>query len=306
MIGYTKPLYILPFDHKTSFVKKLFGFDYYNLTPEQREKVIETRQLIYEGFIDAIKNGIAKEDGAILTDEEFGDFVLRDAKENGYITMLTTEKSGQEELQFEYGDDFSKHIEKYQPQFAKALVRYNPDEDKERNQRQLATLKKLSDYSHEKGYTFLVEPLVPATEAQLQAFGNDQELFDRKLRPSLTGTMIEEFHTAGVEPDVWKLEGFDTADAYKYVVTKAREGDRSDVSVVVLGRASSNAVVEKWLTEGAKVDGVIGFAVGRTVFYEPLEKLYKQEQSREETVKEISQNFMHFYEVFVNAKKKDE
>jgi len=296
-------LYILPFDHKTSLIKKLFGWEYATLTPEQRKAVGDSRMITYEGCEKAVAMGIPKDEVAILTDEEFGDAVIKKAKDAGFVTILTTEKSGQETFTFEYGDEWQAHIEKYRPTFVKALIRYNPEGDKAGNEKQLAQLKVFAEYAHTHEYKVLFEPLIPSTEEQLEKVGGDKIRYDRELRPALTVQMIREFQQAGVEPDVWKIEGFTQSSAYEQVVAQARSGDRADVGIVILGRGGSMADVDMWITAGAKVDGVIGFAVGRTVFYEPLEKFHKKEIDREEAVSQIAENFYHFYKLFKENKK---
>lgn len=302
-LGYKKPLYILPFDHKTSFITKLFGWDYAALTPEQRAAVADTRMMTYEGFEKALAMGIPKAEAAVLTDEEFGDGVLRAAAKKGFATMVTTEKSGQEMFTFEYGTDWQGHIEKYTPLFIKALIRYNPEGDKEVNKKQLEALQPFVAYGREKGYKVLFEPLIPATQEQLETCKGDKITYDTQLRPQLTVQMIREFQEAGVDPDVWKIEGFTKSSAYEQVVTQARSGEeRSEVGVIILGRGGDMAHVDEWIRAGAAVDGVIGFAVGRTVFYDPIEKFHKGELSREAAVKEIADNFYHFYTVFVENK----
>ncbi|MBP9719019.1 MAG: DUF2090 domain-containing protein [Candidatus Levybacteria bacterium] len=298
-LGYIKPLYILPFDHKTSLIKKLFGYDYATLTEQQRADVEKSRMMTYEGAQKAVAMGVPKEEASILTDEEFGDVVLQKAKEAGFVTILTTEKSGQEEFTFEYGDDWQSHIEKYQPTFVKALIRYNPEADKARNEKQLAQLKVFADYAHEHVYKVLFEPLIPATAEQLQKVAGDKIRYDTELRPDLTVQMIKEFQDAGVETDIWKIEGFTESSAYEKVVAQARSGERNDVGIVILGRGGSMADVDKWITAGAVVPGVTGFAVGRTVFYDPLEKFHKGEITEEATIQQIADNFYHFYQLFV-------
>src|SRR5712672_4316093 len=147
--GYDKPLYFLPFDHRGSFETGMFGWKG-GLTPEQTAQIAATKQVIYEGFKTAVAAGVHKEKAAILVDEQFGAAILRDAKAQGHTTACPAEKSGQEEFDFEYGEDFAKHIEAFQPTFCKVLVRYNPEGDAALNARQAARLKRLSEYLHNK------------------------------------------------------------------------------------------------------------------------------------------------------------
>lgn len=296
--GYTQPLYILPFDHRASFTKGLFGIENRELAPSDVIRVQEAKHIIYEAFQKAIENGIPKESGAILIDEQFGDKILQDSRSKGYITMLSAEKSGKDIFEFEYGDAFAEHIEKYKPTFVKALIRYNTEGDKQSNKIQQERLKLLSDYCHEHNYKFLLEPLVPATEAQFQHVNRDTRLYDTLLRPNLTVVMIKELQTTGVEVDVWKLEGFEEKEAYENVSQQARFGGRENVGVVILGRNAEDSQVEQWLEAGKGVDGVIGFAVGRTVFWNALVKWRDDIISKDEALQEISTKYRHFYDVF--------
>jgi len=113
-IGYNKPLYIQPFDHRGSFQTKLFGWKG-KLTEAQTAEIAASKQVIYDGFKAAIAGGVPKEKAGILVDEQFGQAILRDATANGYTTACPAEKSGQDEFDFEYGEEFAKHIEDFDP-----------------------------------------------------------------------------------------------------------------------------------------------------------------------------------------------
>src|SRR5207245_4934379 len=136
---------------------------------------------------------------------QFGAAILRDAKKRGYITAMPAEKSGQDEFDFEYGEDFPKHIEQFEPTFCKVLVRYNPEGDRVVNQRQSARLKRLSDYLHSHNRLYMFELLVPAEKAQLDRVKGDKKAYDLQLRPGLMVRAIQELQDAGIEPDVWKM-----------------------------------------------------------------------------------------------------
>src|SRR6266567_935185 len=166
-IGYDQPLYILPFDHRGSFQVKMFGW-HGALTPEQTAEVAATKQVIYDGFKAALAAGVPKEKAGILVDEQFGSAILHDAAKHGYSTSCPAEKSGQNEFDFEYGEDFAKHIEAFNPSFCKVLVRYNPEGEKALNQRQAARLKRLSEYLYrqESRSQFLFELIVPPEKSQ--------------------------------------------------------------------------------------------------------------------------------------------
>jgi 5-dehydro-2-deoxygluconokinase len=295
-LGYTQPLYILPFDHRTGLYRE-FGWAE-PLTGEQIEVMKRHRGIIYDGLKRSLGLGIPKEHIGVLTDDIFGIEVLNEASREGFITILTTEKSGTPFFDFEHGEKWKEMISAMQPTFTKALVRYNPEGNNEDNQKSLANLKLLSDFSHENGYKFLVEPLVPGTEAQLAGIGDDKKRYDAELRPALTAQMIKEFQAYSVEPDIWKIEGFENESSYEKVVSQARSGGRNNVGIISLGRNETDKTVSTWLHAGSHVTGVIGFAVGRTIFLDSLKQLMAGEISEEEASSHIAEKFFYFYKIF--------
>ena len=303
-IGYNRPLYIQPFDHRGSFQTKLFGWKG-KLTEAQTAEIAASKQVIYDGFKAAIAGGVPKEKAGILVDEQFGQAILRDATANGYTTACPAEKSGQDEFDFEYGEEFAKHIEDFDPTFCKVLVRYNPEGEEALNRRQSARLRQLSEYLHDKGRSmFMFELLVPAEKAQLDRLKGDKKAYDLELRPGLMARVIEELQDAGVEADVWKIEGLDRREDCEKIVAVAHRNNRDKVGCIILGRGENDEKVHQWLTTAASVPGFIGFAVGRTVFWEPLVSLRDKKTTREEAVAEIARRYRKFVDVFEKAKGK--
>jgi 5-dehydro-2-deoxygluconokinase len=303
-VGYDRPLYILPFDHRGSFQTKMFGWKG-TLTPAQTAEIAAAKQVIYDGFMDDIASGVPKEKAGILVDEQFGAAILRDAAKHGYITACPAEKSGQDEFDFEYGEDFAKHIEEFQPTFCKVLVRYNPEGDQALNKQQAARLKRLSDYLHSKGRSkYMFELLVPAEPAQLQKLGGDKKAYDLQVRPGLMVQAIQQLQDAGVEADVWKIEGLDRREDCVKVVQVARRGGRDKVGCIVLGRGEDDKKVREWLGVAAPVPGFIGFAVGRTTFWDPLVDWRGKKITREAAVKEISRRYREWVGIFEKARAK--
>jgi 5-dehydro-2-deoxygluconokinase len=299
--GYQKPLYILPFDHRGSFETGMFGWKG-DLTAEQTAQIAAAKQVIFDGFQEAIANGAPREKGGILVDEQFGAAILRDAAAKGFAFACPAEKSGQEEFDFEYGEDFAAHIESFHPTFCKVLVRYNPEGDPAINRRQAGRLKRLSDYLHAANRSlFMFELLVPAEKSQLQKVGGDKKAYDRELRPQLMLKTIEELQRAGVEPDVWKIEGLDQRADCERIVATARSGGRDSVGCIILGRGEDDQKVREWLTTAASVPGFIGFAVGRTDFWDPLVAWRDKKITRETAVSEIAAHYREFVDLFERA-----
>lgn len=297
MKGYTQNLFILPFDHRGSFIKGLLEKDENFLTEDDKNYIISQKKLIYKAFLKAIEIKIPKQEAAILIDEEFGDEILKDAKEKGINILLTVEKSGQKEFDFEY-KDFKTHIEKYNPSFVKVLIRYNPDDSLELKRRQQEKLKLVSDFCLLKNYKFLLEVLVAPSEEQLKKTNGDKLIYINQERPFLAAKVIEELQNFGIEVDVWKLEGTENSKGYEEIVKSATKGDRANVGVVVLGGGLDKKTVEEWMERARNVRGIIGFAVGRTVFWEELIFLKKNRLTEEEVVSKIAENFIYFYDIF--------
>jgi myo-inositol catabolism protein IolC len=299
-LGYNKPLYILPFDHRGSFQTGMFGWKG-SLSAEQTAQIAAAKQVIYDGFKAAVAAGVAQEHAGILVDEQFGAAILEDAATHGYVTAAPAEKSGQDEFDFEYGDNFARHIETFNVTFCKVLVRYNPEGDKDMNARQSQRLRQLSEYLHHADRKYMFELLVPATPEQLQQVGGDRKRYDRERHPALMVRAIRELQQAGVEPDIWKIEGLDRREDCLQVAETARRDGRGDVGCIVLGRGEDEAHVQTWLTTAAGVPGFIGFAVGRTTFWDPLIAWREQKISREAAGAEIAQRYRQWVDVFVKA-----
>jgi myo-inositol catabolism protein IolC len=296
--GYDHPLYVLPFDHRGSFQKKMFGWPG-ALSEAQTAEIAAAKRVIYDGFKAAIAGGVPKDKAGILTDEQFGAAVLRDAKAEGFATCAPAEKSGQEEFGFEYGEDFARHIEAFGPTFCKVLVRYNAEGDRALNNEQATHLKRLSDYLAAKNQSrFMFELLVPPEKAQLETLKGDKTAYDLELRPRLMVQAIHELQDAGVEPDLWKIEGLDRREDCEKMVAAARRGGRDKVGCIILGRGENDEKVHEWLATAASVPGFVGFAVGRTVFWQPLVDWRAKKATREQAVDRMARRYREFVDIF--------
>jgi myo-inositol catabolism protein IolC len=300
-LGYEGNLYILAFDHRGSFRKNLFGISGREPTPEENERISDAKAVIFEGFLKAIEDGAPKDAAGMLVDEEYGSDLARRAKKEGVILAMPVEKSGQDEFDFEFGEDFGAHVEEFDPSFAKVLVRYNPEADREMNARQLVRLKQLTDWLHERDRKFLFELLVPAEESQLQQVGGDEDRYDKEIRPGLMMRSIRDLQAGGVEPDIWKIEGIDTREECEAIAGVARQDGRDDVVCVVLGRGADDDAVIHWLKQGAGVPGYVGFAIGRTIWSDPLKAWVDEEKSRDQAVAGISENYRKMIDVYTSA-----
>jgi myo-inositol catabolism protein IolC len=297
-LGYDGKLYILAFDHRGSFQKKMFGIEG-DPTEEQTRTIADAKKLIFEGMLEAVRRGAQPGATGVLVDEQFGSDIPEQARSNGLKLAMPVEKSGQEEFDFEYGEQFGAHIEKFDPDFSKVLVRLNPDGDSAMNERQLGRLKRLSDRLHETDRKFLFELLVPATEAQLQQVDGDDDRYDSELRPELMRRAIETIQGTGIEVDVWKIEGVEDRDDAAMLSEQTRSGSgRQNVKCVVLGRGASTEKVDRWLQAAAPVEGFVGFAIGRSIWWDALKGFLDEGLQREQAAAQIADNYLRFTNVY--------
>jgi myo-inositol catabolism protein IolC len=301
-LGYANDLYLLAFDHRSAFAKTLFGISGREPTAAEAAAISDCKRLIFEGLAQAVEDGAPREAAGLLVDEQYGAEIAREGKERGLVLAMPVERSGQDEFQFEYGDDFGGHVEEFGPAFAKVLVRYNPGGDRELNHRQTERLARLSQWLGEHEQKFLFELLVPAEPAQLESVDGDPDRYDREVRPRLMTDAIRELQEGGVEPDVWKIEGLDSQEDCRRVAAVARAGGRHGVACVVLGRGADDEAVEHWLREGAAVPGYIGFAIGRTIWNDALRGFLARESDRDEAVRRIAAKYRRMVDVYEGAR----
>lgn len=266
-----KPYFILPFDHRSTFAKALLHFDY-PTTPEQTVRVKEMKRVVFDAFLEArVQMPALVDHMAILIDLEYGVDIIRDARKKGIPFALSTEKSGQNVFDFEYGDKFNEVLIHEVPEFAKALVRYDLAK-RDENKVQRDRLKQLSHFCANHQIKLMLEVLIEGEGAHL----------DHVL------TMIQEMTQDDILPSVWKLEGLESAEDWKSVA-KATPAD-----LIMLGRGESQDDVEDWIHTASGSSVVHGFAIGRTIFMVPLEWYRDEKISREEAVQMIAKNYLHF------------
>jgi len=297
-LGYDGDLFILAFDHRGSFVKKFFGIEG-DPSTEETQRIADAKSVIFEGFLRSVERlGVQKGSAGVLVDEQFGAAIAQRARQQELILAMPAEKSGQDEFDFEYGEEFGQHIEFNEPTFTKVLVRFNPEGDGALNARQAAKLKTLSEWLHHSERKFLFELLVPAEAHQLETVGGDVGRFDTELRPHLMRLAIAQLQASGIEPDIWKIEGIDSREECEAMAQQCRIAGRDHVACVVLGRGADADAVDHWLRTASGVPGYQGFAIGRSIWWEPLKAFVDGTMAREAAAAQIAANYARFMQVY--------
>src|SRR5919205_1146166 len=120
-LGYDGKLYILAFDHRGSFQKKWFGLGD-EITQEDTDRIADAKTLIDEGLELALGQGADASITGALVDEQFGGDVPQRAKDHGIKLAMPVEKSGQNEFDFQYGDDFDRYDSELRPELMRRAI----------------------------------------------------------------------------------------------------------------------------------------------------------------------------------------
>ncbi len=258
-------LFILPFDHRAGLERDLFGYDFPNINARERANMVVAKEIIFQAFRKAQSKLHGQ--GMILVDEEFGASILDRAAKEKIPYIVTTEKSGTTDFELIHGSSFAAHLQKRKPAFAKALIHYPTITSAGK-----ARLKKLSDWCVAHKVPLLLEPLLGKTQPSAK----------------LMIAMMHKLHAAGIRPALWKVEGLKTVADWKKVRAV------SDAPMVVLGRASSRKDVSAWLKTAAESGCVDGFAIGRTIFMDPLQKYVAKKLTKQEASDAIAKRFLWY------------
>jgi myo-inositol catabolism protein IolC len=262
--------------------------------------VSEAKTIIYRGLLMAIEMGVPREHVGILVDAQFASHIIADAKSKGIPAIVCVEKAGLKVFDFEYGGRWSDHIRFLTPDMVKALVSYHPEDDQAANNTQLTRLKMLFDYIHSTAdYHLMFELLVPATTDEERNAG---DRYDTDMRYKRMVESIKAIQDFGIEPDIWKIEGFEQREHAEEVSAQVRSTkEREEVGCVILGRGSNKEKVHQWLEVAAPVPGFIGFSVGRTNFSGPLKRFIKDRTEEEQAIEAIAKNFKECVDTWINA-----
>jgi myo-inositol catabolism protein IolC len=274
--------YMLAFDHRDSLMTAFFE----TAEPGKAEvaSARSLKTLIADGLLAAIgRSRVDRKDAGALVDATYGGIAIDKLRTRGVRFAVPVEASGMREFEFEHVD-WRQRLDAIRPTWAKVLVRYNPTGDAEMNARQGHRLQELQAGAKELGVGFLFELLVPPEPDQR---GPD---FDTATRPGLAVQAISELHTAGIAPDLWKVEGFERRADCEAVA------DVAGAPCVVLGRGADAAAVERWLRAAAGVFD--GFAIGRSIWWEACQAFVAGSMERDAAVSAIADRYGHFVDVY--------
>jgi myo-inositol catabolism protein IolC len=287
------PLFIMAMDHRDSFGTTLFHVAHGSPpTPEQAARMRAAKELIYGGLSQARLQLTAGRAG-VLVDEDNGRAVIDRARHDGVTLAVPIEASGHEWFEPESGEQWLEHVTAIGPDYAKVLVRDNPDLPEKDRRAQLDRLAEVSAGLRGVGVPLLYELLVPGTPAQMATVDNDVDRYDRDVRPALVARVIGDNQAAGVEPTLWKVEGLDTAEGAALVAEQARAGGR-DADLIVLGRDAPVERLDRWLRIASAHKAFVGFAIGRSIWEDVVRDWAEGEIGDEVARQRVADRYLGF------------
>jgi len=298
-----RPLFILADDHRDSLEKELYKLTAAP-TPAQAARIRADKMLVYEALVDATKRLPDVAQAGILVDEEYGADVAELAvKSDGLINLsMPLEASGKDWFEFAYGDDWKTHAGYFATDHAKVLIRDNPALAVPDRLQQAERLKVVSAWAAETKRSLIVELLVPATDDDLRSVGGDKARYDDELRPKLTLDVIGFLQDHGADPALWKVEGMDKSADAAAVADLAKRGGRT-ADCIVLGRHASQDDLDRWLDVAAPLPGYVGFAIGRSIWWDPLAGHFAGTIGTDVARHQIAENYLYFVHQYLGAQK---
>ena len=293
-------LFLLAMDQRDSIEEKLYRLDTAP-SPVDAASIAANKLLVYRGLLDAVAE---LPDGAVpgfLVDEQYGASPAVLARDDESIVLaMPIEASGRQWFDFAYGDTWRSHAEFFRPEHAKVLVRDNPGLDAGERAQQARRLAEVSAWATAGGRALILELLVPATEDDLAKVDGDADRYDAEIRPGLTVQAMEFLQDRGVEPAVWKIEGLASRESAERIAATARR-DARRAQCIVLGRHAPAEQLNEWLRIAAPVDGFLGFAIGRSIWWDVIEGRLSGELDEAEARRRIAANYTGFVRTYLDA-----
>lgn len=294
-VGYLKPLRIFILDHRQSFLQKTLGISSDKVVLSDWTEVRNLKKMIFDGYKKALEMGVPRDESIFFIDDETGFEIIEEAMFLDLNFCLALEKSGQDVVEFEKGENLYQQIEKFKPKFVKLLVRYGVGDSEGQKQKQISVMKEAIEYARKNNVKFILEIRLRSTAASV---GVKQNAFSEISVFEEISQVVKELKVNGVDPDIWHMQGMESEEDYKKIVDEVRAGDREEVGLIVMSRGSAFPQVEKWIGAGAGVRGVVGFSVGRSAFQNAIRQYRDGSKSREDCVDQIARNFLEFNLLF--------
>ncbi|MEN2741639.1 DUF2090 domain-containing protein [Microbacterium sp. X-17] len=283
------PILMAAFDHAAEFHEAASGG-----LSEPGQSVAQTtraKELVFEGIRQAVDAGVPREHAAVLLDDKYAQGLMSRAREAGIAFSIPVDSpTGHVVLQPGWQDILLRN----QPDWAKPLLFLNVEGDAIDNHRQLESTLVLQRWLQEHGGQLLVEILIPPEPAQLDRVGGDLSRYRLELIPDLVVAAMESVQQAGIRPNLWKVEAAASVDGARKI---GQAAVASGVDCLILGSGESLETVGDWLAVGKTIPGYRGFAVGRTIWQEPVET-WAHDKDDEQLRSEVARRYTYLATAF--------
>jgi len=251
-----------------------------------RTRIPEVKRLAADGFrLARERSPRVREFGALLLDAQYSSDVIAEARRDGVVAGTPAEKAGAFPLAWAT-EPFDRALI---GAFVKVLVRFRPDDADEIRDGQWHKLDTLQSWCRRAGTQLVVEVLVPRRQ-------EPEDTFDAAGRPAMLADFIGESYRRGLTPQFWKIEGTPAADG-------ARTIDRAIAAQpqcrqIILGKAADIATIERWFAAAYGSVTAVGFAIGRSVFWEPATAFLIGSSTASETAAHICANYLQLVDAW--------
>jgi myo-inositol catabolism protein IolC len=255
-----------------------------------RDRIGEAKRVAYDGFVLARDRAPAvREFGALLVDAQYAAPVIADALKTGLDVGTPAEKAGAFPLAWS-ADPFERALT---GAFVKVLVRYRPEDDEAIREGQWQKLDALQTWCRGAGKPLVVEILVARRD-------EPEEDFEAVGRPAILAGFIAQAYRRALTPQFWKIEG-----------TLSREGahtiDRAIAAnaacrQIILGKAAEIATIGRWFAAAADSATAAGFAIGRSVFWEPSAAFLSGSRTADQAAADIAANYLQLVDVWQQSR----
>jgi myo-inositol catabolism protein IolC len=255
-----------------------------------RARIGEVKRLAYDGFLLARDRSAAvRESGALLVDEQYGSGVLADALRAGVTVGTPAEKAGAFPLTWS-AEPFWRALT---GAFVKVLVRYRPDDEEAVRDGQWEKLDALQTWCRGAGKPLVVEILVARR-------GEAEEAFEAVGRPEMLAGFIAEAYRRGLTPEFWKIEGTLSPQGARTI--DAAIAANAACRQIILGKAAALSTIGRWFAAAAASPTAIGFAIGRSVFWEPSAAFLTGTHTAERAAHDICANYLDLVDAWKQSR----
>ena len=257
------PVYMLAVDHRWQWE------DWCDNAGVEHARIPGVKTLAADAFLDACaQDARIASHGALLIDALYATPQVDRLMAVGATVGTPAEWPGAHPLRWQsepMGDAltgrFVKVLARHRPEFAASSVR-----------EQIDRLLDLQAWCRDHAQPLVLEVVVPrATEPEAE--------FEATGRAPIMAGYIRRAYAAGLVPDYWKLEG--TTDAAAATLVDRAIAEHPSPRFLVLGKAAGMDLVERWFAAATSMTTAAGFAIGRTVYFEPATRWLCGELTRD-------------------------